>query len=122
VTGEVYAHDRFRVSPGTSGKFLEMVRDEAITAHEAFGWELAGAWETLTVDDSECFVLWAIPSWERWAECEKARQTDPKLARWKNRLTESEASGRRVLLVDSLLCPFRTHRQPAQSDQTDWHE
>ena len=25
------------------------------------------------VDDSECFVLWAMPQWEQWAEFEKAQ-------------------------------------------------
>ena len=31
-----------------------------------YGWELAGAWETSMVDESECFVLWALPTWESW--------------------------------------------------------
>ena len=29
-----------------------------------FGWELAGAWETAMVNESECFLLWSIPTFD----------------------------------------------------------
>jgi hypothetical protein len=74
------------------------------------------------IDDSECFFLWAVPTWEHWAESEKARRTHPKLVKWRHRAVEEAAAMERVLLVDSPLCPFRTHRQPARTDQVDWDE
>ena len=122
VTGEVYAHEQIRVPPGRSAEFLEIVRQEALPVYQQFGWELAGAWETLMIDDSECFLLWAIPSWEQWAEFEKARRGHPPLAKWRSRSLEETTSWSRFLLVDAPLSPFRTLRQPARSDQTDWEE
>ena len=77
VTGEAYAHEQIQVPPGRSAEYLEIVRQEAVPVYEEFGWELAGAWETLMIDDSECFLLWAIPTWEQWAEFEKAQRTHP---------------------------------------------
>jgi hypothetical protein len=122
VTGEAYAHEEITVVPGRSAEFLDIARQEAIPVYEEFGWQMAGAWETLMIDDSECLLLWAIPTWEQWAEFEKARRSHPPLAKWSTRLAECTTSHARVLLVDSQLCPFRTHRQPARSDQNDWTE
>ena len=122
VTGETYAHERIRVPRGRSAEYLEIVRQEAVPVYQEFGWELAGAWETLMIDDSECFLLWAIPTWEQWAEFEKAGRSHPSLARWRNRALEETVSTERILLVDSPLCPFRTHRQPSRDDQVDWEE
>ena len=122
VTGEVYAHERIQVEPGQSSHFLDIVREEAISACADFGWQLGGAWETLMINDSECFLLWAIPSWEQWAEYEKSRHTHPPLDTWRDRVVERAVSFSRILLVDAPLSPFRTHRQPARADQTDWEE
>jgi hypothetical protein len=122
VTGETYAHEQVRVAPGRSAEYLEIVRHEAIPVYQEFGWELAGAWETLMIDDSECFLLWAIPTWEQWAEFEKARRTHPPLVKWRHRNLVDTTSVQRFLLVDAPLSPFRTQRQPARSDQVDWEE
>lgn len=122
VTGETYAHEHLSVPPGRSAEYLEMVRQEAVPAYEEFGWELAGAWETLMTDDSECIVLWAIPTWEQWAALEAGRDAHPKMAAWWSRCLAATTSFQRFLLVDAPLCPFRTHRQPARSDQTDWED
>jgi len=123
VTGEVYAHDQITVPRGGSSSFLDAVRDVAIDAHKSFGWELAGAWETAMVDDSECFLLWAIPTWEQWGELEKAQRKEPALGQWRDRSRELSSSLCRFLLVDSPLCPFRTGRQPSRADQIEeWEE
>jgi hypothetical protein len=122
VTGEVYAHEQIRVPSGQSSAFLEIVREEALAVYGEFGWELAGAFETLLIDDSECFLLWAVPTWEQWAEFEKGRRSHPGLITWDERAVGLTTSYSRVLLVDSPLCPFRTHRQPARSDQVGWTE
>ena len=44
--------------------------------HEEHGWILAGAWETAMRNESEVFLLWAIPSWEQWASFEQAERAD----------------------------------------------
>jgi hypothetical protein len=122
VRGETYAHEQIQVRPGRSGELLELVRTRAISIHEAYGWELAGAWETAMVDESECLLLWAIPTWEHWAHFEVANRTDPKLAAWRAESRDVATSWCRFLLVDAPLSPFRTGRQPSRADRTEWEE
>jgi hypothetical protein len=86
---------------------------------DRFGWKLAGAWETAMADDSECFVLWAVPTWEQWAAREQARRLDPDLGRWEARNLEASESLTRILLVDAALSPMRLGRQPARRDRTE---
>jgi hypothetical protein len=121
VRGEVYAHEQVAVRPGTSGDLLDAVRQTAIPVYERYEWELAGAWETAMVDESECFLLWAIPTWEAWAEFEKAQRTDKDIVAWREGAREWATGWHRFLLVDSPLCPFRTGRQPRREDRTvEW--
>jgi hypothetical protein len=120
VTGETYAHDHVRVPPGRSAEFLDTVRTEGVPALKGFAWELAGAWETLMLDESECFLLWAIPTWEDWAEVERGRRSHADLRPWRGRILADTTAFSRVLLVDAPLSPFRTHRQPTYADRTDW--
>ena len=120
---EIYAHDRIAVRPGSAMDYLEMLRERGRAVHEHYGWELAGAWETLMVDESECFVLWAIPHWEAWADFEKARRSDSEQVAWRETVREVVTATSRILLVDAPLCPFRLGRQPQRSDRTEpWEE
>jgi len=119
VCGDVYAHEQVRVPRGTSAEYLEVVRHEAAPVMERFGWKLTGAWETAMADDSECFVLWAIPTWDQWAAREEARRRDPGLGRWEARNLEASESLTRILLVDAALSPMRLGRQPARRDRTE---
>ena len=93
------------------------------TVHERYGWELAGAWETIMVDEAECFVLWAIPSWESWVEYEKEVKRDPALVGWRTMARDVASSTSRILLIDSPFCPFKLGRQPQRADRTEpWDE
>jgi hypothetical protein len=122
VGGEAYAHEQVTVAPGRSAEYLEIVRQEAAPVYEEFGWELAGAWETLMTNDSECIFVWVIPTWEQWSSLEQAWRTHPPAAKWRARMLEETTSLARFAMVDAPLCPFRTHRQPARSDRVDWEE
>ncbi len=53
------------------------MRDEGVPTLAPFGWELVGALKTSMHADSECIVIWAIESWQHWAEYEKAVYADP---------------------------------------------
>lgn len=119
VNGELYAHDRISVCPGTATTYLQLLHDRGIAVYERYGWELAGAWETLMVDDAECFVLWAIPTWEAWVEYEKARRVDDALVQWRTRARDVVTKMSRILLIDSEFCPFKLGRQPQRSDRTE---
>jgi len=123
VGGEVFAHEQVEVPQGTSGEFLERVAQAAVPLYSELGWELAGAWETAMRNESECFLLWAIPTWERWAALEQAERADTPLRRWRRDSYEWVTAASRFLLVDAPLCPFRTGRQPMMSDRVDdWLE
>ncbi len=122
VSGETYAHEQIQVPPGRSGEFLELVRTRAIPIYGAYKWELAGAWETAMVEDSECILLWAIPTWEHWAHFEADQRSAPELGAWRAAARELAASWYRFLLVDAPLSPFRTGRQPSRADRTEWEE
>jgi hypothetical protein len=115
VRGEVYAHELVRVTPGGASDLLERARDAA-ELHGTHGWQLAGAFRTAMANDDEALLLWAIPTWRQWADAEQ----DDKLATWRH--GAGATSWHRILLVDAPLCPFRTGRQPARSDRTDWVE
>jgi len=120
VRGEAYAHEQIRVPMGTSGDYLERVADTLQPLYMEHGWELAGAWETAMVNESECFLLWAIPEWEHWAGFEQAAIADSPLRRAQRALTDRITAFHRFLLVDAPLFPFRTGRQPNRDDRTGW--
>ena len=115
VRGEVYAHELVTTAPGAARDLLERARD-ASPLHARHGWELAGAFTTAMANDDEALLLWAIPTWQQWADAEG----DAELARWRRGL--GAATWRRILLVDAPLCPFRTGRQPQRSDRSDWSD
>jgi hypothetical protein len=123
VRGETYAHEQVHVPAGTAPDYLEFIKARAVPVYERFGWVLAGAWRTAMVDDSECFLLWAIPSWEQWAAYEKVQSTDDAVTDLRTDARKLSTDFARFLLVDSELSPFRLGRQPARSDRTEeWAE
>jgi hypothetical protein len=120
VTGETYAHEFVQVQPGRAWEYLEVVRQEGVPVHEAYGWELAGAFATAMRNDSEVLLLWAIPTWEQWADFEKAQHRDAALVKWRARASDIANDWERVLLVDAPLSPLRTGRQPQESDRSSY--
>jgi hypothetical protein len=119
VRGEVYAHEQYTLPQGTSRHFLETVADQAAPLYEQHGWMLTGAWETAMRNESECFVLWAIPTWEHWASFERAERAETPLRTWRRSTYEQTIGFTRFLLVDSPLSPLRTGRQPSIADRVD---
>ncbi|SEF56610.1 hypothetical protein SAMN04489712_101444 [Thermomonospora echinospora] len=118
IRGEVYAHELIEVGPGGARRFLDAAVEEAAKDRPGHRWRLVGAWTTAMRNDSECLLLWAIPTWEAWADVERDE------AAGRRRILEAVTPlirGReRILLADSPLCPFRTGRQPSRADRTDW--
>ena len=121
VRGEVFAHTQIQLRPGGAPRYLELIRERAADLSGEFSWELAGAWRTAMVDDSECILLWTIPTWEKWAAFEQALVSRPELGRVSDRDVEV-LQAHRFLMVDAPLSPFRTGRQPARSDRVDDYE
>jgi hypothetical protein len=120
VQGACYAHELVGVRAGASGEFLELAREQAVPVYGTYGLELVGAWETAMVSDDECLLLWAIPTWQQWAQLEEAHTVDDPLRSWINASASLVTSRHRTLLVDAPLSPLRTGRQPSRDDRTDW--
>ncbi len=117
VRGVAYAHEIVSCVPGTSQRYLCLLRDEGIPAHAKFGFELVAAWETAMRNDSECLVCWAFPSWEAWGEFEAAQRSDAGLQRWRAKLAGVALDWNRFLMADAPLSPLRIGRQPAIGDR-----
>jgi len=115
VRGDVYAHELVTVEPGSAPDVLERARDASVL-HARHGWELFGAFTTAMANEHEALLLWAIPTWQQWADGEADRE----LTTWRRNVNALTWS--RVLLVDSPLNPLKIGRQPARSDRTDWAE
>jgi hypothetical protein len=118
--GALYAHDQVTVPGGSAGDFLELARDVGGSFYAEFGWRLIGAFETALRNDDEAFLLWSVPSWERWGAAEAARRARHP---WQASQRAAVTDIKRILLVDAPLSPLRIGRQPARSDRDDnWSE
>jgi len=116
VQGQTYAHETTRLDPGGADAYLQAVADVAVPALERFGWELVGAFKTSMHADDECIVIWAIETWQHWAEVEKAVYADPDLRAWRG-LQWGGKGFERFLMCDAPLSPMKIGRQPARSDR-----
>ena len=122
VRGEVFAHEILRCAPQTAWDVLARAREWAVPAYDPFGWKLVGAWATAMRDDDEAVLLWALPSWQAWADAESAQRSEERIVTWRTAARATVTDRRRILLAAAELCPFRTGRQPQRSDRTDWQE
>lgn len=122
VRGVAYAHETITVDAGGADEFLSAVRDLGVPTMDPFGWQLVGAYKTSMRDDSECIVIWAIESWEHWAEFERAVDRDPRVRAWRDRCWGGRGF-ERFLMCDAPLSPMKIGRQPARSDRVEgWTE
>ena len=117
VRGACYAHELISLRAGAAGNYLDLVRDEAVELHAQLGTELVGAFRTAMVDDDECILLWAIPTWQHWADFEKVQRSDAEVQAWRTSVRDIVESWQRIVLVDAPLSPFRTGRQPSRADR-----
>lgn len=117
VRGDFYAHEQVQLEPGEAPAFLERVGERAVPVHEALGITLVGAFQTAMRDQSECIVLWAIPTHEEWAELEKAEYRDGDLADWRSECRDTTRDWHRTLLVEAPTSTLRLGRQPSEADR-----
>jgi hypothetical protein len=122
VRGELYAHELVSVPPGAAREFLDAVASEGRGAVEATGLTHVGSFRVAMVNDSECLLLWAIPSWPAWADYERAWAPGGALEAWQKATVALRADWRRSLLVDAPLAPLRLGRQPAVGDRRPLEE
>jgi len=108
IGGEVYYHELVQCAPGTAKTYLAMLEQEWLPTAERLGLTLLGAYRTVMVNASEAVVIWAIDTWERWAEIEVAYDEDAEVARWRERTKDVAVDWRGKLMVDSPLNPLKT--------------
>jgi hypothetical protein len=106
-------------APWTADDFLLSVADTAVGAFHPFGWELVGAFRTTVHDDSECTLIWAIPTWAQWAAAEQAIATDAGLQRWQAVLRDRATSFEWFFMNDAPLSPMKIGRQPSRDDRVE---
>ncbi len=120
VHATAYAHELIGVEPGAAAQLLDSAVERADQVATDLGWSLVGAWRTTMVADDEAILLWAIPTWQAWADGEKLIAADRAALLG---AAEREVRRRhRMLLVDAPLSPLRTGRQPTVDDRTDWED
>lgn len=118
VRGAVYAHELVALPPGRAGRYLELLASQGVALVSAVaGAELVGAFRVAMVNESECVVIWALPSWEEWGVYEQAWLPGGALSAWRDRLAELGADWKRTALVDAPLSPLRAGRQPQIEDR-----
>ena len=108
IRGEVYYHELVQCAPGTAKTYLSMLEQEWLPVAERLGLTLLGAYRTVMVNASEAVVIWAIDTWERWADIEIAYDEDAEVARWRDRSKDVALDWRGKLMVDSPLNPLKT--------------
>jgi hypothetical protein len=96
---------------------LSVMASNGRGAVEATGLTHVGSFRVAMVNDSECLLLWAIPSWPAWADYERAWAPGGALEAWQKATVALRADWRRSLLVDAPLAPLRLGRQPAVGDR-----
>ena len=117
VQAEVYAHEQVSVEPGRAGSYLEEVAERGQSLYGEHGWKLIGAWETAMVNESEAFLLWAVPTWEQWGQLEAAERAPGPFRTYRQSTFGQARDFHRFLLVDAPLSPLRTGRQPQVTDR-----
>lgn len=123
IRGDVFAHEMINVPPGTAAEHLDLVRDKIAPARAEFGWILAGAWRTVMRADDECIFVWAIPTWDQWAEMENSSASVEPGTHTDYKELPNVSNLSRIIMVDSALCPFKLGRQPSRADREgDWEE
>jgi len=123
IRGQVFAHEMITVTPGTSASHLDVIGEKVAPARAEFGWVLAGAWRTAMRSDDECIFVWAIPTWEQWAEMEQSSASLQPGSHSNYSGLPGVTSLSRFIMVDAALCPFRLGRQPSRADRVDdWEE
>lgn len=108
IKGECYYHEIVQIAPGQARAYLSMLEQEWIPVAEGIGLRLVGAYRTAMVNDTEAIVLWAIDTWERWADVMIALEEDDRVARWRARTSAVVLDWRGKLLAPAALCPLNT--------------
>jgi hypothetical protein len=85
-----------------------MLEHSYLPTAERLGLRLFGAYRNAFVNGSEAIVIWAIDTWDRWAEIEAAYEDDRDVAKWRALVGDIVVDWERNLMCDSPLNPTKT--------------
>lgn len=108
VKGVVYYHELVRIAPGRARSYLSMLEQDWLPVASRLGLQLAGAYRTAMVNDSEAVVIWAIDDWDTWADFELAQEEDHEVERWREATRNVAVDWRAKLMVPAPLNPLNT--------------
>jgi hypothetical protein len=108
IGGEVFVHEVVRLVPGTASRYLGLLEQEFLPIATRLGLQLFGAYRNALVNGSEAIVIWAIDTWDRWADVEVAYEEDDEVARWRDAGAGVVVDWERKMMVDSPLNPTKT--------------
>jgi hypothetical protein len=112
IRGEVYMHEVVTTVRSAARDYVARVDTEWGPRAADLGLTLVGAYRHAMADDSEAIVLWAIDTWETWAEVERALDEGDAAAAWRRSLDGVVVSSRRKLLAPGPWNPLETGTIP----------
>jgi len=112
VGAKVFYHERIQIQPGQAKSYLSMLEQEWLPVANSLNMHLVGAFRTAMRNDSECIVVWAIPTWDNWADVEIAYERDARVAVWRRATQGLAIDWLNHLMVSAPLSPTQTGKQP----------
>jgi hypothetical protein len=104
VRGDGYLHLMTYTRPGEIDDHLERLGREWVPIAERLGLKFIGAYRTMFVNDDAGLSVWALPTYEAWAEFEDARRTDKEALEWR-----AEIAARGVTWDGRVMTPAAGH-------------
>jgi hypothetical protein len=117
VRGGLYAQERIWTDRNRSQDYVKLLEDHGLSAYEAQGLEIIGAYDNALINGRECFVFWAIRDWADWAAFERAWISSEALVAFRRRSATFVDRFERRLLTDNPLNPMVLGRQPNEDDR-----
>jgi hypothetical protein len=112
VGAKVFYHEIVQVAPRKAGQYLDMMAGEWLPVAERLGINLVGAFRTAYRNDAEVIAVWSARDWDTWGAAEEARERDPGVARWRDRVDGLVRDSHMHLMCSAPLSPTQTGRQP----------
>jgi hypothetical protein len=112
IRAEVYYHEIIQITPGQASTYLSLMEQYWLPVAERIGLHLVGAFRSAMVNDSEVICIWAMQTWQTWAEVETAYEQDAEVAQWRRRTQGIALDWRNTLMAAAPLSGLTTGKIP----------
>jgi hypothetical protein len=107
IKGAAYYQETITTRPGGILGFLDRYEAEWRPLAESHGLRFISTFRTLLRNDAEAVILWALPSWQSWAQID-AMNRDPRAARFHAATAELSPDWHGKLLAPAAANPLNT--------------